>query len=172
MDQAQEITRDFSWLVLDTIRKMRDALAAKETEKYVNYCLDAIQLIQPYIAAEFRAKLNVDKEKLDKELVELKGQKKLDDKTKALYSLRLRRSFADAHKSLIYSALPTIGVVKLTEEGVIDFSKRDADFIKSVIRNSGKGFEKAVKEAADKEIEKDEPTGGMIWKEKHQSQSR
>lgn len=154
MDNAQEITRDFNWLVLDTIRRMRDARAQGDLSKYCNYVEDALQLIQPYLDLDFRSKLNKDKKTLEGTIKEIKEKKKVDETSKNKEILDLRLSFADAHKALIYSALPSIGVVKIGSEGVIDLTKYDTEMIKSIVRASGRGLEKAVKEAVDGHAEK------------------
>ena len=155
MDASQEVTRDFNWLVLDTIRRMRDAKAANRIEEYISYCMDAIQLIQPYLPIDLRGQLNGDYELLNTALGEIKDKEKTDEKTKSKYALTVKLSFADAHRALIFSTLPSIGIIRISGEGDIDFGKRDADFIIAVVRNQSMGFEKAV-ELAKQEQEKRE----------------
>lgn len=143
---AEDITEtslNHSILVLDTIRKMRDSEAGGDYVKYADYFFFALQLLIPYIPTETRKRIEEDYLLLIEAIKEAKEGK--SHKTSKTTDIKeLRRNFADTHRAYLMSGLSRTGIIKVLDEGTIDFTQMDIDTIAGIIRNSGTGLNKAI----------------------------
>lgn len=143
---ASEVNINYNWLVLDSIRKMRDAQARKDTEQFAilfDFCL---RLLIPYIAIDLKQKIDQDRKRLMAEIGRLKKEEKNEETAKKLI-LALRIDFAEAHMGYVMGALSVVGIVMVRDDGVIDFSKIDIETTQAIIRSSGMGLAKAIEKA-------------------------
>ena len=130
------IALNYNWLVLDTIRKARDAKAAGNKETYAIYSEYALQLLIPYISRELRFVCEADYKLLVDAIASIKSHSE-NEQSRKMQIIELRADFADAHRSFTMAALAKVGIVKVTEEGVIDFSILDLDQMKAIVHSSG-----------------------------------
>lgn len=146
-DQPTEISMNHNILVLDTLRKMRDAESANQHDKYFIHFKFALQLVIPYITGEVRKDIETDFITLEGAIEKVKQDKEMNDISRDRTITAIRRNFADTHKAYLMSALTKTGIVKVLDDGVVGFTKYDMDTIASIIRNSGKGLEKSIVQA-------------------------
>jgi len=150
-ENPTEISMNHNILVLDTLRRMRDAESGKHYEQYFTHFKFALQLVIPYISGEVRTDIEDDMDTLKKAIEQIKKDKALNDITRSKVITEVKRDFADNHKAFLMSALTKTGIVKVLDEGVVDFTKNDMDTVAHIIRNSGKGLEKSIEQALDGE---------------------
>lgn len=142
-EQYSEINLSYNWLVLDSIKKMRDAQARKDQEQFVilfDFCL---RLLIPYIAIELKEQIDTDRRTLLMETTRIKRDEKNYETAKKKI-LDLRVDFADAHLGYVMGALSTVGIVQVRDDGIINFNKIDIETTQNIIRQSGMGLAKAV----------------------------
>lgn len=144
-DNPQNITLSYDILVLDTIKKMRDTYAEDSQEKYYKYFEVAIQLVLPHLDIEIRKEVENDFKQL-KKMIKETNAKDSNDQTKKIEILKLKEDFATTHRYYIMLALTKVGIVRASEEGLIDFNSIEIDAIKRAIRAGG-GLPSALKEA-------------------------
>jgi hypothetical protein len=143
--EGQDVTLTYNSLVLDTILKMRDSQAAGNLEKYTIYFEYALQLLLPHFHIDVRKEIQADHDILKQAIRDI-NQKESNDQSKKNKVLAARESFANSHRYYVMMALTKVGIVKVSEEGVIDFSSIDIETMKGIIRSSGQGVMKAVDE--------------------------
>ena len=139
---AQNITLTYDILLLDTIKKMRDCYAESNEEKYYKYFEVAIQLVMPHLEIDIKKGVEADFRKLREEEKRIKDTQ-ANDQTKKLELMKLKDDFATAHRYYIMLVLTKVGIVKTSEEGLIDFKSVDIEDMKHVIRAGG-GLPSAV----------------------------
>jgi len=145
--ERQDINLNYTWLVLDTIRQMRNAAANGEREKYVAHAEFAIQLLLSYFPPSTRKAIEEDFKTMQKMMASIKTNKELNEISRTKQILDLRLDFADTHRSFCMAALSKVGIIKVLEEGKIDLKNRDIDEIAHAIRHSGASAKKAIEEA-------------------------
>lgn len=148
MDNAgdgQNVTLTFDILLLDTIKRMRDNYADNNQERYFKYFEIALQLVLPHLDIEIRKGIETDFKKLRSEEAKIKDTT-ANEQTKKLEYLKLQESFATAHRYYIMLALTKVGIVRTSEEGLIDFDSIEVESLKRVIR-AGSGLPSSLKEA-------------------------
>ena len=156
----QDINLDYPRLVLDTVRKMRDADAREDTQKYFTFFDYALRLLMPYIKGENRAKVEEARRLFEAYRKEIYEEDEHDD-TKRKKELILKQSFADAHSYYVFNAFPQAGIVRVMDEGVIPFDKKDFNELKQVIRARA-GAPSSFKKAAERTIERDKENGKSV----------
>jgi len=145
--EKQDINLNYTWLVLDTIRQMRNAAANQERERYVVQTEFALQLLLSYFTPGTRKAIETDFKTLREEIDKIKKEKNLNEISRKQKILNIKVDFADAHRSFCMAALSKVGIIKVMEEGKIDLSTRDINEISHAIRHSGASVKKAIEEA-------------------------
>lgn len=144
-EEQQNLNLTYNFLVLDTIRRMRDADAAGNFQQYVVYSEYAIQLLIPYLLTETKRKIEDDWIQVQTEIANIKANDN-NEQSRNRRILELRRAFADTHKAVSMATLSRVGIVKVSEEGLVNFDKTDISKIAAIIRSGGlpSGIEKVM----------------------------
>lgn len=140
----QDVGINYSWLVLDTIRRMRDAQAQDRLDEYYTQFEYGLQLLLPHIETETGARIQLDFETLQERIVAIKESDDNEQSKKKAIQL-IKCDFADTHRYFIMEALPRASIYKVSEEGVLDFSKHKLDEIKEIVRHSSQGMASNIK---------------------------
>lgn len=146
-EQQTNSTNTYEYLVLDTIRRMRDAHAERNKKKYFSYFNFAMRLLLPHIDIKIREKINEDYITLNRERSKILNDKSLSDITKNIQIEDIECEFADALNSHIFIALSKVGIIRVSEEGIIDFNSIELDKIAQIVQDRSRGLEKAVENA-------------------------
>lgn len=157
-NQAQDqkdVGINYSWLVLDTVRRMRDAQAQGRLDEYYTQFEYGLQLLLPHIEIETRANIEEDFAVLMEKIVAIKETED-NEQSKKKRIQEIRVDFADTHRYFIMEALPRASIYKVSEEGVIDFNRHQLNETTEIIRNSG-GLASTIARVATKEELKAEP---------------
>lgn len=140
----------YDWLVLNTILQMRNAKAKGEWYKYwVNFKF-AMQLLVPYMSVEVRKKIEEDYQELLKEIKKIE-KKDIAKASKDKEIEELKTEFAETHEYYILSALGRVGIIKVEEEGVLDFNTFDFNNLRKAINNTN--YKKLEVGSDDKKVE-------------------
>lgn len=131
---TEDINLTFTYLVLDTIKKMEDTAAANKDEEYSVRTEFALQLLTSYFPFNLRKRIDENFTKLRNEIKSIKANKDLNQISKASQILELRKDFSDTHRGFVFAALSKVGITKISEEGVIDLSVRDIKELSTAIR--------------------------------------
>lgn len=142
---GQNVTLTFDILLLDTIKRMRDNYADNNQERYYKYFEIALQLVLAHLDIEIRKGVETDFKKLKSEEKKIK-ESGANEQTKKLELLKIQESFANDHRYYIMLALTKVGIVRTSEEGLIDFDSIEVESLKRVIR-AGSGLPSSLKEA-------------------------
>ena len=145
-DQAQEQNLNINWLVLDTIRRMRDVKAEGNKEKYFSYCDFGLKLVHSYFPLEIRKALDSDYRLLRDEIKKVKEQEQNDTSRKRKVD-ELNAEFAELHDGRLMSALARMGIIKNIEDGIIDVEQLGMDKYAQIVQDRRKGVIKAVEQA-------------------------
>lgn len=135
MTEQAEATYDLEKMVNRTIVKMMDARATGDIDVYFSYFEDALQMALSYHLAETQLRFEKDNRKLAEEIQKIIDSPKLNEDAKKANIRTLRKSFADAHKFFIFSALPAMGIQKVEMDGVVDDSVIGLDELTKIVRN-------------------------------------
>lgn len=142
MENVAEINLSYTWLVLDSIKKMRDAEASGDLDRfsiYFNFCL---RLVIPYM--DITLKKNVDDDiNLLNQYTTLIRENEPNEETRKKKIKEARAEFANTHMGYVMGTLSKIGLIKVGQDGVIDFTKTDIEQLKQIIR-SNEGLERAI----------------------------
>ena len=145
-DYQQDVTLNYNYLLLDTIKKMRDSQASKDQDSSWTHFKFALKLVNPYLPMEIRKDIEEDYRRLEEKIKEIKECKE-NEETRKNRIRKLKDSFGEAHEYYIMSALSRVGIIKVTDEGVLDLDELDlATQVKGIIRASSKGLIKAVED--------------------------
>jgi hypothetical protein len=145
-EQPQEQNLNVNWLVLDTIRRLRDSKAAGQKEQYFALTDFGLKLVQSYFPLDVRKMLDQDYTMFRVEAKRIRETEKAEVSRKKLID-ELNYEFAEAHDGRLMSALARMGIIKNQEDGVIDFSELSMDQYAEIIQNRRKGVIKALQEA-------------------------
>jgi len=157
-NQAQDqsdVGINYSWLVLDTIRRMRDAQAQGRLDEYYTQFEYGLQLLLPHIEIETRANMEDDFATLQERIVAIKETDD-NDQSKKQQIQNVRVEFADTHRYFIMEALPRASIYKVSEEGVLDFNRHKLDETKEIIRHSSQGMASNIKAVVEANKEKED----------------
>ena len=169
---ADYLNYNFNYLVIQTIMKMRDAKADGDKRRYWVYFEFAIQLVLSYLEPGILAYIQKDFDTMEEQIQLIQHDMRIADKTKEVSIDFLHSDFSDRHRYFILKALNKIGIVKVSEDGDIDFDKLDLQLMAQIIRK-GHGAEETEQQIAStgglalKPIENDMTmvvTGGKIFK--------
>ena len=152
--QGQEQTSlTFNWLLLDTIRRMRDAQAEEDIDKFYVYMNTAFLLCVSSYPKEFRKKLNDEFVQFEKDVKQIKKEEQNESSRKR--KIRdAKKAFCEQHILYVYHALPKMDIYKVIKEGLIDFNKNDFENVAKALRSSS-GIPSLLKKAGFKKEGKD-----------------
>jgi hypothetical protein len=148
----QEVNLTYTWLILDTIKRMRDAHSENDKWKYKVHGEFAIQMMLPYYT------LNERKD-LDKEFKELQTAKEkidaadLNEQTKEKLKLEEEVNFVSGHKSVIMMGLSRIGVTKVADDALIDWLELNMPAFRYTIRHGESGVPSSLEEFLAREVQ-------------------
>lgn len=148
-DNPNEVGINFAWLVLDTTRRMRDADAANEKDRYYSLFEYALQLLLPYMEIELRSMIEDDFKTLQEEIRAIHAAEGVAEQTKSKDVQDLKKDFADAHRYFVFDTLPKASIVKISRDGMIDFKRHDIKEITAIIGQK-RGLPSAIKNMATK----------------------
>jgi len=152
MQDEQQVNLSYNYIVLDTIKRLRDAKAAGRKAEYCDLFDFALQLLVPYIDINLRKTINEDWNSLQEAIKQAKKEEKSEASRKRVIE-ELRENFADTHRSYVFSTLSKVGITRVSEEGKIDFNKLGLDNVAHIIR-SGDGIATATAKELKKKGEK------------------
>jgi hypothetical protein len=155
VEKQSDINLNHNFLVLDTIRKMRDAEALNDDYTFFVFCENSLQLLIPFMPLQTRAALNDDMKAMRLELKRIKTNETTKEESRKRQELDIRRDFADSHKHLVFIYLSRSGIVVVQDEGMIDFQKHDFDQVSKIVQYSGTGMPSAIANIKDQEQRKD-----------------
>lgn len=135
-DDQESVGFSYIGLVIDTARKLRDAGAEKDLEKFAFLADFAIQLLICYYPTRLRFKLDEDKQDLKRRELVVWNNPELHDETKTLMVAKMRADWANDHLGAFFSAFNRVGFVKVKDEGVIDWQDEDFSGFSHVVRKS------------------------------------
>jgi len=113
--------------------KMRDAKARRDWWEYWVHFEFAIQLVLSYLEPRAAADVQKDFDAMDAKIQSLM-KSDLNESTKEILINKLRAEFSDRHRYYVLKALNKIGIVKVAEEGVVDFDSTEIDTLTKIIR--------------------------------------
>lgn len=145
----QQGSNTFDWLVLDTLRRMRDAQAEGDTARYFTHFEYAFQMVIPWLSLKTRDAVQKDYDKYTL-LTKSIRDSTVNDATKSIELRALKENFANAHRVLIFASLSRLGIIHVSDEGVINFETLDIDQMAAIVR-SQKGLEKITRKVMGKQ---------------------
>lgn len=149
---ANQATHDenltFQFLYLDTLRKMRDSEANQDDHKYYTYFKFALQMGMGYLDVSQREKIETDHKKMQQDTAILISADGKNVETKKFEINMLKLHFAETHEYYLMAALQRLGIVKIMDDGLIDFEKEDIGTLKKIVRE-GSGLPTAIKRVLD-----------------------
>lgn len=129
---------NYNYLLIQTILKMRDALADGDIERYWVYFEVALKLVISHLDFQLKGEIQQDYAVLEAALKKIQNLKdsELNAQSKKALINKLKCDFANAHNFYIMQALNRVGVVKVEDEGVIDFESVDLDTMTKIVRDT------------------------------------
>jgi hypothetical protein len=133
--QTQNGSLTYDWLVLNTILQMRNAKANEQWYKYWVHFKYAMQLLVPYMSVDIRKKIEKDYQELLAEIKKIE-EKDIAKASKEREIEALKVEFAEAHEFYILSSLSRVGIVKVNEDGMLDFNTFDFAKLRAAINQT------------------------------------
>jgi hypothetical protein len=141
---------NYNYLLVQTILKMRDAQAEAQYWTYFEY---AMGLVVSHLDFQLKGEIQQDYGILAAAIVKIHNSS-VNPQTKITLINRIKEDFANAHRFYIMQALNRVGVVRVEDEGVIDFESTDLDTMTRIVRDLPNG---TVSAFAAQEGKKNEP---------------
>ena len=157
MQVGEGNTGQFNIACLNRVERMCNRREDGDLEKYYIACRYALFFVISGITKEKREAILADMRTLDTELGRIYQTEK-NDATRREKMLAVQVEFAETHEFYIFEAFSRIGILHISDEGVLDFDKRDIDSITGLVR-AGAGaarFEKASKDGMESQLPKPE----------------
>ena len=157
MQVGEGNTGQFNIACLNRVERMCNRREDGDLEKYYIACRYALFFVISGITKEKREAILADMRTLDAELGRIYQTEK-NDATRREKMLAVQVEFAETHEFYIFEAFSRIGILHISDEGVLDFDKRDIDSITGLVR-AGAGaarFEKASKDGMESQLPKPE----------------
>ena len=136
-ESAADTNFNFNYLVVQTTMKMRDAKASRAWWEYWVHFEFAAQLVLSYLEPKVAKDIQLDMDDMETRISNLTiacDNGVLNEKTRDIQINLLRADFCDKHRYYVMKALNKIGIVKVAEDGVIDFDSIDLETMSAVIR--------------------------------------
>lgn len=136
-DEASNIENNFNYnyLLVQTILKMRDAQADETISRYWTYFEYGMGLVISHLDFQLKGEIQQDYAILQAAFTKINNTN-LNDASKKTLINRLKEDFANAHRFYIMQALNRVGIVRVEDEGVIDFESTDLDTFTKIIRDT------------------------------------
>lgn len=148
-----------NWMLDHHIMLMTRAEAEKDWWKFWVYAKFVLKRILPYMDVEARQALEADWQELDRLEREIEtGDDPEATKSRKIEKLRL--GFIKAHESYISMNLPRTGLITVSEDATIDFSKKDFEVLKRAVRADTHDVARTVDEAQQRAEAKKDGTPG------------
>jgi preprotein translocase subunit Sec61beta len=150
--QKEDTGKYHQYLILKTVEAMSDAHAEKDKWKYFSKFRTAYDLLLNYFDNEDREKMEIDFRALKQAIKEIAISKNNEASKKEMID-KIQENFADEHRYYIFNSFAKAGIIRLEQEGSMDFTKHDMEEIKKIVRTgaSEANLERIVGEV---EIEK------------------
>lgn len=125
---------------------MSDAKAQNNTYQAFSYFEDALKIVLPFMDPTIKADIEKDYQiyrKLRDALLEMPTEK-LNETSRERELNKLKMQFLEEHSYYLHVSLTKAGVIKLEEEGEIDFNKLAFDKTQRIVRS------RQISESVDK----------------------
>jgi len=126
---------NYNYLLVQTILKMRDAQAEDDVKKYWVYFEYGIGLVISHLDFQLKGEIQKDYTILAAAFNRIMNSS-INPETKKSLINGLKEDFANAHRFYIMQALNRVGVVKVEDEGIIDFESVDIDTMTKIVRDT------------------------------------
>lgn len=126
---------NYNYLLVQTILKMRDAEADDNTKQYWVYFKTALKLVISHLDFQLKGEIEQDYAVLHAAFKKIESSN-MNEASKLTWVNRIKNDFAGAHDFYIMQALNRVGVVKVEDEGIIDFESTDIDTFTRAVRDS------------------------------------
>lgn len=157
MQVGEGNTGQFNIACLNRVERMCNRREDGDLEKYYVACRYALFFVISGLTKEKREAILADMRTLDQELQRIYDTEK-NEASRKEKMLAVQVNFAETHEFYIFEAFSRIGILHVSDEGVLDFDKRDINQLTSLVR-AGAGaarFEKASKDGVASELSKPE----------------
>lgn len=144
MEEVEEKTFSFQMIVLKNIDKVVTSKALGQKEEYASRVESALKLCAVYYPDSIKLSIQADMQSLRNEIMRLKEVEK-NEATRDKKILDLKVDFAETHEAYVYAPLSKIGIIKLEDEGTINYNRIDIKSIADAVRSS-KGLHTATKD--------------------------
>lgn len=132
------INFNYNYLVVQTIMKMRDAKAKRDWWEYWVSFEFAMQLVLSYLEPVVSKEIQLDYSDMDKRIQAIRLNALMHESARQTNIDQMRTDFADRHRYYVLKALNKIGIVKVAEDGVVDFDSTELQTLAAVIRSDRK----------------------------------
>ena len=129
---------NYNYLLVQTILKMRDAQAEDAISQYWVYFEYAMGLVISHLDFQLKGEIQQDYTILATAFNKINDSSLNPESKKALIK-SLEADFANAHRFYIMQALNRVGVVRVEDEGIIDFESTDLDTMTRIVRDLPNG---------------------------------
>jgi hypothetical protein len=132
---------NYNYLLVQTILKMRDAQADDQPARYWTYFEYALGLVISHLDFQLKGEIQQDYAILMAAFrkINLLKDTELNAQSKKSLINKLKEDFADAHRFYIMQALNRVGIVKVEDEGIINFESTDLDTMTKIVRDLPNG---------------------------------
>jgi len=140
-EQAQHPMNEagtFPFYLLTTIMQMRDARANGDVLRAFSLFEDALQGLIPYAEVSVRKKVEADIRLFDSALDAISNNKELSTTERQNRTLELKNDFMRAHRFYLFSSLSRTKVVRIEEDGEIDFNKTTYEELQGLVQSKKK----------------------------------
>jgi hypothetical protein len=154
MDASGEVTNfslTFDVILLKRTDLMMNAAADGDIERYFVNFRFAMQLVISYLDIKTRTALQADMDDFEKQEEAIKMAPDLNPETKRGKILALKQSFADKHAVYIFSCFSRVGIVRIKEEGRLDFRVLDIQQMAQIVQGASGGLPSAIKRVLNKD---------------------
>lgn len=143
----------FDVILLKRADLMMNAAADGDINRYYTNFKFALQLVISYLDIKTRTALQADMDKLDILIDSINAAPDLNPESKRGKILALKESFADKHTVYIFGCFSRVGIVRIKEEGRLDFKVLDIDKMAQIVQGASGGLPSGIKRVLSKEAE-------------------
>jgi len=159
MDASGQDTSNFSLtfdvILLKRADLMMNAAADGDIQRYYTNFRFAIQLVISYLDIKTRTSLQADMDKLEILMKAINEAPDLNPESKKNKILTLKQDFADNHTVYIFGCFSRVGIVRIREEGRLDFKVLDIDQMAQIVQGASGGLPSGIKRVLAKEAAKE-----------------
>lgn len=136
----------FDVLFLKRVDLMMNAAGEDDIDKYFTNFKFALKMVMSYLDIQTRAAIEADYNLFLKALKKIEEDGTLNPESKKLQIRKIKNTFADGHNLYIFACFSRIGIIRIKEEGKLDFSVLDIDQMAQIVRGREKGIVKTATE--------------------------